>query len=117
MAIVSGGERHCRLTHIENGNVINRRIQTMVVQSPKGAIHSLSADQLPDAITLTCGIPKKGNSLEVLLGSPPRWSLFVFIAEFCNGTRARDLAFMFVGMFVMTGLTAVADALARMLGD
>ena len=72
---------------------------------------------MPDSITLTCGNPKEGTALEVLLGSPPRWSFFVFVAQFCNGTRARDLAFMFVGMFVMTGLDAVADTLARMLGD
>ncbi|MDZ4779950.1 MAG: hypothetical protein SGJ19_06840 [Planctomycetia bacterium] len=116
MAINSGGEIHCKLTHIENGNVTVRRIRQMIVQAPSGVVSALIGNQLPDAISLYSGTPQKGNALEVLLRERPPLSLRAFTIEFLNGTRARDLSFMFVGMFVTAGLSAVYELIARMLG-
>ena len=115
MAINSDGEIHCKLTHIENGNVTVRRIRQMVVQMANGVVYTLTGDQLPDAISLYSGTPKKGNALEVLLRAQPPLSLSAFFAEFLNGTGARDLAFIMVGMFLMNGFHAVYAMLSRLL--
>lgn len=109
-------DHYCKLTFTENQNPpVVRRIQHFIVQSPDGRVQTLEGRQLPVAIALYSGRPKAGTSLTVLLGTPPAKSFSEFAAEFLNGTRARDLGFMFVGMLVNTGLQAVYDMLRQAL--
>lgn len=115
MAIQHHGEVFCKFDHYENGKTIPRRVQYMMVQSPDGRVYHMRGDDLPDAIVLTASDSQKGNSLQVLLKAPPRKTITAFVAEFLNGTRARDLAFLFVGMFVMNGFHAVYVMLSRLL--
>lgn len=115
MAITHHQEVFCKFDHFENGKMIPRRIQSMLVQTPDGRVHHMRGKELPDAIVLTCGNPQEGNLLQVLLKAPPRKTITAFVAEALNGTRARDLAFIFVGMFVMNGFHAVYVMLSRML--
>lgn len=115
MAIEHHGEVFCKFDHFENGKMVPRRVQYMLVQTPDGRVHHMRGTDLPDAIVLTSSDSQKGNSLQVLLKAPPRKTITAFVAEFLNGTRARDLAFLFVGMFLMNGFHAVYVMLSRML--
>jgi hypothetical protein len=115
MAITHHQEVFCKFDHVENGKMIPRRIQCMIVQSPDGRVYEMRGNELPDHIVLTCGNPQEGNLLQILLKAPPRKTITTFVAEFLNGTRARDLGFMFVGMFLMNGFHAVYNMLVRML--
>lgn len=115
MAITSGGECHCKVTHVENGRVTVRRVHQLMIQRHDGRLFSLTRDQLPDAINIYSATPDEGQVAEVLLGAPRAPTLSSLAVSFLNGSRARDLGFMIVGMFVATGLSAVADVLARIL--
>lgn len=116
MAKLSNNNHYCKLTFTENQNPpVVRRIQHFIVQSPDGRVYTLEGRQLPVAIALYSGRPEVGASLQVLLGTPPAKTITAFVSEFLNGTRARDLAFVFVGMFVLTGFQALYELLIRML--
>jgi hypothetical protein len=115
MAITHHQEVFCKFDHVENGKMIPRRIQCMIVQAPDGRVYEMRGKQLPDHIVLMCGNPQEGNLLHILLKAPPRKTITAFVAEFLNGTRARDLAFILVGMFLMNGFHAVYAMLLRLL--
>ncbi len=116
MALISNSERYCTMTHHENGTRgTTRRVFTIMVQAADGKVHQLEGERLPDSITIYTSNPNHRGSADILLGSPPRPSVRAFATSFLNGTRARDLTFTLLGMFVITVLATVADVIAQML--
>lgn len=115
MSIVSGGERHCKLMHIENGKVTVRRIHHVMVQAIDGRLHTLTGAKLPDAICVSSGLPNEGSQVEIVLGLPRPPSLGVFLLSFLDKKRARDFTFMMLGMVITVALSVVAEAIAQIL--
>lgn len=115
MGIISGGERHCKMMHVENGRVTVRRIHHIMVQATDGRLHSLTGDRLPDSICMSSGQPNEEARAEIILGMPRAPSLWVFFLSLMDRKRARDFAFMLLGMVVTVALSVVADAIAQLL--
>ena len=115
MAIISSGDNHCKVTHIENGRVTVRRVHQIMVQSPDGKLHSLTGNQLPDSISIYSSQSKEGQAAEILLKSPPPPSLSAFFLSLLSWKHARDIVFMVLGMFVTTILGIVGQVVAKML--
>lgn len=115
MSIVSGGERHCKMVHVENGRVTVRRIHHVLVQAIDGRLHSLTGERLPDAICVSSGLPNEESRAEIILGLPRAPSFWVFVLSLVDRKRARDLAFMFLGMCITVALSVMAEALAQVL--
>ena len=115
MSIISGGERHCKMVHVENGRVTLRRIHHVLVQAIDGRLHALTGDRLPDAICVATGLPHEEARAEIILGLPHAPSLWGFVVSLVDRKRARDLAFMFLGMVVTVALSVVAEAIAQVV--
>ncbi len=115
MAIISGSESYCKVTHVENGRVTVRRVHLVMVQAADGRLYQLEKTKLPDSISIYSGEPKQGATVEILLGTKPVPSLGDVYRSFMNGTRARDISFALLGMLILTVLGTVADVIAQML--
>lgn len=72
MAIKRGREYFTYCTHIENGDVVPRRIHRLEVKDAKGKTHILTGKKLPDLIVTNAGDGHKGaHTGYVLLGKEP----------------------------------------------
>lgn len=85
----------------------------MMVQAHDGAVHHLSADKLPDSISLYSGVPYHGaHAAEVLL-NPKGAKGKPLLADHPGGwLNKRDAFFLIAGMFVLRLLMALADGAA-----
>ncbi len=115
MSIVSSSERYCKMMHVENGRVTVRRIHHVMVQAVDGRLYALTGERLPDAIVIATGAPNEKARAEIILGVPRAPSFWAFAGSLVDHKRARDLAFMLLGMVVTVALSVVADAVAQIL--
>jgi hypothetical protein len=70
MALEHDGEYFTKLTHVENGNAIVRRIHRIEVQAADGRLHVIKGRYLPDFIQTNTGRGFKGVHLAQILLSP-----------------------------------------------
>lgn len=70
MALKHGSEYFTKLTHIENGKIVPRRIHRLEVQDRHGRLHILTGEKLPDYIQINTGHGYAGKHLgQILLGT------------------------------------------------
>ena len=70
MALKQGNDSYTKWTHVENGNVMVRRIHRIEIQDRKGRLHVLSAETLPDFIQTSAGVGHKGKHMAQILFGP-----------------------------------------------
>lgn len=70
MALSQGGERFTKWTHVENGQVMTRRLHRLEVQGKDGLLHVLEGRELPDFIQTCSGNGHKGKHLAQILLHP-----------------------------------------------
>jgi hypothetical protein len=69
MALRHGGEFFTKWTHVENGQVLVRRLHRLEVQGKDGLLHVLEGRNLPDFIQTCAGEGHRGKHLgQILLG-------------------------------------------------
>ena len=70
MAIKQGSESFTKWTHVENGQVLVRRIHRIDVQAADGHLHHITGNRLPEFIYTCTGQGHKGSHLAQILLSP-----------------------------------------------
>ena len=70
MALRHEEERFTKWTHVENGQVLNRRLHRIQVQARDGRMYILTGDKLPDFIQTCSGLGFKGVHTAQILMSP-----------------------------------------------
>jgi len=70
MALNHGSDHYTKWMHMENGQVMVRRIHRMEVQDAKGRLHSICKNDLPEAIVTSTGDAQKGQHLARILLRP-----------------------------------------------
>lgn len=70
MALQHGGERFTRWTHVENGQVLNRRLHRIEIQARDGRLHVIQGDKLPDFMQTCAGQGYKGAHIAQILLNP-----------------------------------------------
>jgi len=75
MALKHGSNHYTKWMHMENGQVMVRRIHRMEIQDARGHLHAITQDELPEAIVTTTGEAQKGKHIARIL-LRPRSSVF-----------------------------------------
>ncbi len=70
MAIKHGSQYFTRFVHLENGNVLNRRIHRLEIQARDGRMYVVQGDKLPDFIQLSTGAGHQGEHVGQILLNP-----------------------------------------------
>ena len=70
MALRQGSECYTKWTHVENGQVLSRRLHRIVLQTPDGDLKKITGDKLPDSIQTSAGHAYYGVNLARTLLSP-----------------------------------------------
>ena len=114
MALEARGQRFCKVIHTENGRTWTRRIHTMMVQSADGRVHYIQDRDLPDSISLFCGVPYSGAHLAEVLLSPKDAKATPLLPASSGWLSKRDAFFVVLGVFSykLIGLLAEAAAIA-----
>ena len=109
MALQHGSEYYTKWMHMENGQVMVRRIHRMEIQDALGRLNVIAKDQLPEAIVTTTGEANKGKHIARILlrprsrmfGDMPTfdgvpsafvWNAFVFGSGFFSALTLRYFA-------------------------
>ena len=72
MALHQGKECFCKWMHMENGQVLVRRIHHLKVQAHDGSLHDVRGKRLPDGIVTFAGRDHKGlHTAQILLRPNP----------------------------------------------
>ncbi len=72
MALHQGEECFCKWMHVENGQVMVRRIHHLKVQAHDGSLHDVRGKRLPDAIATFAGRDYKDlHMAQILLARNP----------------------------------------------
>jgi len=70
MALKHGSEHFTRWTHVENGQVLNRRLHRIEIQARDGRMYVLQGASLPDFIQTCAGHGYKGVHIAQILLDP-----------------------------------------------
>ena len=70
MALNQGGECFAKWTHVEDGQVLSRRLHRIVIQTADGDLKTITGDRLPDSIQTCSGLTYVGTSLAQTLLLP-----------------------------------------------
>ena len=70
MALRQGSETFTKWVHVENGNVVVRRLHRIVLQTHDRGPQTISGDKLPDSIQTWTSHPYVGVGASKILGSP-----------------------------------------------
>jgi hypothetical protein len=70
MALRQGSECFTRWTHVENGQVVNRRLHGIDLQTHDGRLRTITGDRLPDFIQTCAGHSDTSANLAQILLSP-----------------------------------------------
>ncbi len=109
MALKHGSDHYTKWMHMENGQVMIRRIHRMEIQDALGRLHEINKEQLPEAILTSTGEANKGKHIaRVLLRPRSRmfgeipsfdgipsafvWNAFVFGSGFFSALTLRYFA-------------------------
>lgn len=72
MALKHKEEFFTRWTHVENGQVLNRRLHRIEVQANDGRLYVITGKSLPDFIQTSAGSGHKGTHIAQILLHPNR---------------------------------------------
>jgi hypothetical protein len=75
MALKHGSDHYTKWMHMENGQVMVRRIHRLEIQDAKGRLHMITRDRLPEAIVTSTGDAKKSPHIARILLRPQSVSL------------------------------------------
>lgn len=109
MALKHGSHHFTKWMHMENGQVMVRRIHRMDIQDARGRLHAIEKDQLPEAIVTSTGDAQKGRHIARILLRPSRgifaeldsldmvpsafiWNAFMFGLGFTSALTLRYFA-------------------------
>ena len=112
MALSQGGERFTKWTHVENGQVMTRRLHRLEVQGKDGRLYVLEGRHLPDFIQTCSGHGHKGKHLAQILLHPrnfppqPR-------EEFKRWPNVRDVVHIGLGLVFSAALVRILSELAQ----
>ncbi len=112
MALSQGGEWFTKWTHVENGQVMVRRLHRLEVQGQDGHLYVLEGKELPDFIQTCSGTGHKGKHLaQILLNPanfppPPR-------GEMKTWPNWRDVVHLALGMVFFLLLLRIVSTLAE----
>ena len=70
MALKHGEDFYTMFTHVENGQVLNRRLHRIEMQGRDGRLYVLEGRQLPDFIQTNTGTGSKGAHVAQILLKP-----------------------------------------------
>ncbi len=109
MALKHGSNHYTKWMHMENGQVMVRRIHRMEIQDAQGRLHVIQKDDLPEAVLTSTGESQKGKPIARILLRPKSkgfvewqsldgptgvlvWNAFVFGLGFFSALSLRYLA-------------------------
>lgn len=70
MALHHGDEHYTKWMHIENGNMMVRRLHRIEIQARDGRLHVIRGDKLPDGFVTSAGHGHKGEHIAQILLRP-----------------------------------------------
>lgn len=109
MALKHGSTHYTKWMHMENGQVMVRRIHRMEIQDAVGRLHTIQKDDLPEAVVTSAGEQHKGRAIARILLRPRSkgfgewesfdlrssalvWNAFVFGLGFFSALALRYIA-------------------------
>ena len=114
MALSQGGERFTKWTHVENGQVMVRRLHRLEVQGMDGHLYVLEGKALPDFIQTSSGNGHKGKHLAQILLSPSNFAPPPK-AEVRSWPNVRDAFHLSLGMVFFLILVRIVGTMAGVL--
>ena len=113
MALKHGSDHYTKWMHLENGQVLVRRIQRLEIQDALGRLHHVTGRHLPEAIVTSTSEPKKHKPTARILLRPRSslleewrsldsepstlvWNAFVFGLGFVSALGLRYFARLLV---------------------
>jgi hypothetical protein len=114
MALKDGSTYYTKLTHVENGSAMVRRIHRIEVQARDGRLYFVEGRDLPDFIQTSAGTGFKGcHVAQILVPSRKLPSTAPHVAQPIFRPTPRDLVYLVVGCvlpIVASGLIALLSA-------
>jgi hypothetical protein len=102
---------YTKWAHVENGQVMVRRIHRIEVQTHTGRLYVLTGNLLPDFIQTCAGVGYKGAHLAQILLNPKSISTRPFAApETRTWPSARDIAHVAIGIMSVLSLRFIFSA-------
>lgn len=98
MALKHKEEYFTRWTHVENGQVLNRRLHRIEVQANDGRLHVITGDRLPDFIQTCAGVGHKGTHLMQILFNPNRQPKQMVLTDPQPWPSSRDVLMAVIGV-------------------
>lgn len=114
MALKHGSDHYTKWMHLENGQVMVRRIHRMEIQDACGRLHHITQEQLPEAIVTSTGESSKGKPIARIL-LRPRSRMFGELPAFDGATSALVWNALVFGLGFCSALTL--RYFARLLVD
>lgn len=113
MALKHGREHYTKWIHMENGQMMVRRIHRMEIQDAQGRLHVIHKDDLPEGVMTSTGQQQKGKHIARILLRPKSkgvvewdsldfsagllvWNAFVFGLGFFSALFLRFVARLLV---------------------
>ena len=113
MALKQGRECYTKWTHVESGQVLNRRLHRLEVQGQDGRLHVVTGENLPDFIQTCAGDGYRGCHLaQILLGKPTPTS-YEAPTAFLWPT-VRDVLHVVIGVAVVLALHFMGSVASAM---
>lgn len=97
MALQHADEQYTKWMHIENGNMMVRRLHRIEVQARDGRLYVLSGKDLPDGFVTCCGQGHKGKHIAQILLKPK--VLGAYEAPEVLWPKGRDVLHVGIGFF------------------
>ncbi|MCA9063319.1 MAG: hypothetical protein KDA96_09680 [Planctomycetaceae bacterium] len=98
MALKHKEEYFTRWTHVENGQVLNRRLHRIEVQANDGRLYVITGDRLPDFIQTCTGAGHKGTHLAQILFNPGRHPSSLRLTDPAPWPSSRDVLMAVIGV-------------------
>jgi hypothetical protein len=98
MALKHKEEHFTRWTHVENGQVLNRRLHRIEVQANDGRLYVITGDRLPDFIQTCTGVGHKGTHLAQILFNPNRQPKRFSLSDPEPWPSSRDVLMAVIGV-------------------
>jgi hypothetical protein len=107
MALKHESEYYVKWTHMENGNVITRRLHRIEIQAKDGRLYALTGEHLPDALMTNSGHTYKGRHIAQILLRPDSCTTYEALCRSTAWPNLRDVVNLFLGFLSISILRFV----------
>lgn len=117
MAIQTGTEFYTKWTHVENGQVMVRRLHQFQIQPANGRMYSITGKDLPDFLLTNTGEGSKGRHLATILLTPNKASRLSDLVDVPTDPRlwpsSRDVLHVLLGFCFTLGVRIIAQLIEQ----